>query len=90
MAFNTHAQSALFKPTSLDDAIDLIANIRSSATAAQESLAKATALAGRDVSEEVYSLVQVRKAIKDGRLDDAIYDLDRVLSILDSGYLCRS
>lgn len=94
MAAFAHQDSNLFRPTTLDSALDLIANLRSSIVATQEGLARSKDIAEHiesgDFRDEIDTLVRVRSAIKAGRIDDALYDLEKVISTFDSGYLCRS
>lgn len=85
-----HPDSKMFRPTTLDSALDLISNLRSSLTAMQENLARSKYIETGDFSEEIDDLIRVRAAIKDGRIDDALYDLEKVISTFDSGWHCRT
>ena len=85
---SVHAQSKRAEPTTLDAALDMLADLRVSAKASADALDRASR--GRDLSDKVDDLIDVRRAIKSGRTDDALYYLERALSHLDSAWMCRA
>lgn len=80
------------KPSTLDEALTVIERL---------SGANATILAsrvdhqrgpgeGRVWNETIDNLIRARKSIKAGRSDDALYEIEKALSWMDSGWSCRS
>lgn len=76
--------------TMMDAALELIDSLRSSLMASLESVGRSSYLENSNLSEEVDELVRIHAAIKAGRTDDALYDLEKVISTFDSGWRCRA
>lgn len=85
-----HSDSKLFQPSTLDAALELIDDLRSSLVSGQQSVGRYAHVANSHFSDQVDDLVRIHAAIKAGRTDDALYDLEKVISTFDSGWRCRA